>query len=579
MPSAGFIGLSASQRRRRNGASSGPHYVIMVTGLVNGTAQDGAVLSYNIEGGTATAQRWQTSSDGSFWQDIADASGVSETISFADGTHVDGDFIRLLVEIGAQQAVSNAVLMTQSAPVFVQALAPQSFAEETGIQNYDASAAFAGAALVFAVSELTGVTIDPATGILGIDTDQLPIQNDTEITITASNSGGTLQTPLRISIQATPEAFLQEIAEEPVITLESGAFAISIHSGVFSGTYSTDHSGAPLMVSRLETAPMCLVRPSVSRSVTGDDVLTIQPGLWLYEGPDLGDQSWQQHLDGDDIPGGVDLMYTVQSGDIGKSFSVTETYGSQSVSSDPVVLSDGFQTPVDLGSALHTWIDLTSMDHLYTDQARTLAVTADGDLVGGVTDRSGNGYHAQASDAAQTTITWDASHGCVYISANNAAFLEGISSIGGATSDMHVYIGLRTDDPSSEPAIDRFVLIGSNEPWKYIGVCHDNFGTSLDAGAGTVSYKRNGVDFTPSTRADIFGQWNTGQSVVASAHGADLQAWNTTNVIRYLEFADPSSNLQMVGWVSDIVLVTRALTLEEETNLISFMTGRLPSNV
>ena len=95
---------------------------------------------------------------------------------------------------------------------------------------------FSGGGLSFRVSG-NGVTIDPATGILSIDTSQLV--DGVEIAVTASNSGGTVTSRFRLSVAALPLAEPPSLVAAPGLT---GPGTVGVLLSLLPGSWE----GAPL---------------------------------------------------------------------------------------------------------------------------------------------------------------------------------------------------------------------------------------------------------------------------------------------------------------------------------------------
>lgn len=145
---------------------------------------------------------------------------------------------------------------------------------------------------------------------------------------------GALVVPLApvSALVSAPILTVENLGEEPVIMASDGDISVTIATGVYAGTYATRHDGAPLTTAMIEAAPTCLLKPAVTGATVEGGTLTITPGLWIYAGPDPGDQSWVQKID-DGPNGETDLDYVIRAADAGKGFTVEETFGGITVTS------------------------------------------------------------------------------------------------------------------------------------------------------------------------------------------------------------------------------------------------------
>lgn len=195
--------------------------------------------------------------------------------------------------------------------------------------------------------------------------------------------------PGALVVPLTPEPVLvtgpvltvENVGEEPVITVEGdGDLSITIGNGIYAGTYTTRHDGAPLTTAMVEAAPTCLLKPVISGMTADGETLTAKPGLWLYDGPDPGDQTWLWQNDTDGALGITDLSYVLKTSDVGATISIDETFSGVTVSSVSTDTIATAMTPPLTVTGLQLWLD--------ADDAATIT-----DFSGDVSqweDKSGN---------------------------------------------------------------------------------------------------------------------------------------------------------------------------------------------
>lgn len=357
------------------------------------------------------------------------------------------------------------------------------------------------------------------------------------------------------------------IGEEPVISAVSGNVSVTIGSGIHAGTYTVDVFGVPLTVAGISTVPVCIKRPTVTGSASAGGTLTIVPGIWLFAGADPGDQTWQHQLDGVDIPGSTGLAYTVSSAAVGSGFTVEETFGGVMVESAITPITGAsFSGPLDLGSKLVAWLDLSDASALFTDVARTSGVT-NGSNIRGITDKSGNGNHAQI-DA--NGITWNASAGQV-------------EHAGG--------VAIKILDGTIVPASgELFTAIKTAERFNMMGVTFGNFrvaqvqsgsGSNTDNNAnGSPFYMRDGADVSPqANRGDLFNAYATNTGMVAHARSIDFSYISLLNAgqddLTFL--AGTAAGAEGLVGSSTQVLLVSALTAQERSDLVNWISARTPS--
>ena len=205
---------------------------------------------------------------------VEGATGPSYTPVAADEGKALSARVTAANAAGAASAETAAVAIVHAMPTAAAPLADVGVDAGAAPVAVAAAAAFAGAALTFAVNG-KGATIDSASGVVTIATDQL--LDGERITVTATNSGGSAS----VSFVATVRA----------------------------------------------TLPVCATRPALAGGRDGKGVIgtavTVDPGTWKgTPAPELA-IAWL--LDGAVVAGAADAGYTPVAADDGKALSVRVT--------------------------------------------------------------------------------------------------------------------------------------------------------------------------------------------------------------------------------------------------------------
>jgi lysophospholipase L1-like esterase len=150
------------------------------------------------------------------------------------------------------------------------------------------------------------------------------------------------------------------------------------------------------------------------------------------------------------------------------------------------------------------WLDPSDMTTLYQDRAGTTLVTAVGQNVGKMLDKSGNGWHRVAATDGQRGILRQDGNGKYYIEhtvAANTALAGAISGWGASMAFGAVF--------QSASAANNHVLWTKTPSSDFIGARQSGNTSAPDSIASDVATMLNGVKLSPNTRAQLFTDTGT----------------------------------------------------------------------
>lgn len=200
------------------------------------------------------------------------------------------------------------------------------------------------------------------------------------------------------------------------------------------------------------------------------------------------------------------------------------------------------------GGKKGVWIKPRDWSTLRQSYLGTTAVTTATDPVGYAADQSGNAKHMVNAGALGRPLA-------ITVGSVNAIDFDGVDDrlasgavVAGTWTAMDFFIVVNLDTFSASGW-----LIGDDgvSSWGgYFGVAQNGTGSSTASGAGSPSYKINGVAVpggTSATRDQLYDAISTGGWLVVEANGLDFSAWIQ------LQFGD-YANFQLNGKCAELIL-------------------------
>lgn len=150
------------------------------------------------------------SSEGTIVSAVADFTGASVADATTAFDDLDTNRFAIIVtdsEGNVRTFGTSPLTVVHIAPTFTGTLDPISYQQGLGPQTYeDAQGAFTGLGITWSINPVDGLSIQ-VSGFINVDTNETPVQTGTAVTITATNSGGSVSSSTTLEIIETILSF------------------------------------------------------------------------------------------------------------------------------------------------------------------------------------------------------------------------------------------------------------------------------------------------------------------------------------------------------------------------------------
>lgn len=390
----------------------------------------------------------------------------------------------------------------------------------------------ASAALGSAVAEANGtVTYTPPAGISGFDTvvyeiaDPQDQRRNGQVNITITEP--------QLSIATLPDNTM-------VLSAETGALEVTItQPAEFAGTYQLNSAD-------MATGPVNLVAPGISGTVAIDEVLTAEPGLWIYDtSAGLPVTSWQWRRAGSDISGQSGDTYTVQPGDSIQGLSVTqiETSPLGQRSANSASVGSAFSPPDD--AALRGWWDADDVATIFQSTG----------IVSGWADKAGGAPLDQSNTVRRPRTATRTLNGRNVIDFDGSQFLNRTETLP-ASGDVAFHMALVIDSTAS--AFEAVLAIEATNDFQIDSNNVAQFDGRLNASGIATATNFSGGPFSgPLILSVVLDRTGSGNAEVFVSNTARASASYTTSIDStgdLIVMANRATNAWVDGAVGELIV-------------------------
>jgi hypothetical protein len=218
-------------------------------------------------------------------------------------------------------------------------------------------------------------------------------------------------------------------------------------TGTNAAGNSFANSNALTITAAVIAPPANTVLPAVTGNATVGSLLTCIQGTWTGQAPITYVYQWK--ADTINIVGATSQTYTTVTGDIGKTITcrvtATNVGGVTIATSNGIVVTAVVWTPANLFAAGEqgVWYDPSDFSTMFQDSAGTTPVTAVGQTVGKILDKSGRNNHATQATAAAHPVLQIDGNGKYYLGFDGVDDSLATAAINfTATDKMSVFCGV-----------------------------------------------------------------------------------------------------------------------------------------
>jgi hypothetical protein len=237
-------------------------------------------------------------------------------------------------------------------------------------------------------------------------------------------------------------------------------------------------------------------------------------------------------------------------------------------------------SPLDI-SGLELWLDFSDISTLYTDSAKTTPVTSDGDVIGAVEDKSGNGNDVLQITAPQKPIYKTGIQNG--LSVGRFAFNTWMQAANNTVLDFTtesisiILVGKSTDDG------DRYFLskLGANKGYRVMVTDVPAF--RYQAGDGSLVAIIEATTVTSMMEAGVIHAhggnatlYKNGSQLGSTVDFSGVGSKANTDIFTVGENSSilASANNQLVGDIGEIILYSKALTVRNYKRLQYYINAK-----